>query len=104
MKKSMYFRNPVFHPGMNVTVRRGRKWAPVMGQEVDIVDLENDAVLMSVKVKETLLLPFEEIDPELLKIEHDPACRTKSGLLKELKSTYDGFSEKEEVTVVRFEV
>lgn len=82
-KKKLKFSNPVFHKGLNLTVRRGTKWA-------------------SEEFERVIVKRFCDIEPSEIKCEHDPKCRTKQGLLKELKRVYENFSEKEIVTLVYF--
>lgn len=94
--KELKFNNPVFHSGVNVTVRRGLKW---IFEDCAIVSDQNAALNHQ---------PFKFSDlknfPEFLLKEHDPECRTYEGLLKIMKETYNNFDENEAVTVVWFTI
>lgn len=93
--KQLLFSNPVFHPGRNITCRRGIKWA-----------LETDAVIDGVgSVKLTpRVMRFADVTDSDVEFEHDPACRTADGLRRELERVYPGFRTTEIVTLVEFVV
>lgn len=86
------FDNPIFHEGVNVTVRSGDKWAkrlrlgdyfvPVRSGCVEDAPLHVDCVIGIV------YCPFDELPEGLLMHEHDPACQTKEGLAAELDRIY----------------
>lgn len=107
---SLNFNNPVFHEGLNVSVRRGLKWyyrlelttprhpvrlttgryTPIRGKEIGHL--------------EARVFRCCDIPLELLSMEHDPACRTRRGLQRGMEEAYPGFDRREIVTVVIFEV
>ena len=85
------FQNPVFHDGINVTVRNGDKWArklklgdhlmPTRTGETPPYDSQN-------RVIGIYYCSLDELPATVLRQEHDPKCRTKSGLAAELDSVY----------------
>jgi len=101
--KKLLFENPTFEEGTNVTVRRGDKWAEEEGTLVSLCDLEENQVARGI-ITRTHTLPFEEIPAAWLAVEHDPACRTREGLLAVMQDIYPGFEETDLVTVVLFDV
>lgn len=108
------FGNPVFRPGINLTVRKGNKWMgaesrgygsmpqghyEIMGPD-EIIDGE-------VEVLETRRRPFNYFAGQfgILSFEHDPDCRNFAGLLADMQRAYGkGFTKKDEVTLVFFRV
>lgn len=53
-------------------------------------------------ILETKVIPFNSLTTDLLEFEHDPSCRTKEGLYKEMCKVYPNFNENEIVTLVYF--
>ena len=92
------FSNPVFHAGTNLTVRRGLKWYREQWATVDVWGVKGVVRLSCMSHRFSLLTDHWVRD------EHDPACRTVAGLLAEMQRVYPGFSENEEVTLVRFDL
>lgn len=110
---NLLFKNPVFNNGRNTTVRRGTKWDnPPVPTEFGfpVIDTANQydgngnlkikgfADNVTFKVKR-----FCDITPKDICLEHDPICRTLTGLLEVMKNTYDNFDETEIVTLVSFD-
>lgn len=101
---NLLFKNPVFHKGLNVSVRNGPKWGFLVspGDEVTLQETGGE-----VKGTATIILTqtrkFDELPECWLKYEHDPNCRTLDGLEKELFRVY-GDSFGPDVTVIFFEV
>jgi len=103
----LLFDNFSFKAGENLTVRRGTKW------QSEKPDSEYGYYLGSTKdpskilgfagFNKTKALPFNAIKDEDLVDEHDPNCRTYSGLLKGMKEIYPDFDEREIVTLIYFE-
>lgn len=86
----------------NVTVRRGYKWADLrIGEEVALTSNGHETGLIG-KVKEIRILAFRDIRKDDLKFEHDPTCRTRTGLLREMRRAYPDFSEGEPVVLVTY--
>jgi hypothetical protein len=94
LRPKLLFNNPVFHAGINLTVRRGTKWDGI-----------KEAYIEDVGIREikTRSFRFFDLDDTDLKNEHDASCRDYQGLLKEMRQVYPGFSENEIVTLVEFE-
>lgn len=105
MQYELFFRNPVFHNGLNATVRKGEKWMNVaIGDSLLIKESEKESVISTGVVIGKLLLPFELIPESLLQYEHDPSCRNPSGLFAELKRVYSDISQNDLVTVILFTI
>ena len=106
MLKKLLFSNPVFHDGINVTVRNGYKWADALGEIVDVVDadaVEPEEPMMA-HVLGVLTMQLDKIPESILEHEHDPNCRTPEGILQEMQSVYgDDLQEDAPVTVLFFE-
>ncbi|MEK7191970.1 MAG: hypothetical protein AAB646_00440 [Patescibacteria group bacterium] len=103
MIHELLFQNPVFHQGLNVTVRNGDKWMrPNVGDKLSIKETGKDAVISEGVVIGKALLPIRLVPETLLQYEHDPSCRNLTGLLTEMKRVYPDFSEDSLVTVLLF--
>ena len=107
---NLYFQNSVFSKGWNVSIRRGIKWDTLPKNDVCIVDA-NDSLnedgttkVLHVVDIQTKVLRFCDLTDNDLQQEHDPECRTVSGLLEVMKNVYSGFDERELVTLVTFSV
>lgn len=94
--KRLEFSNPVFKPGRNITVRRGRKWSV---ESIAAVQVGMSLVVVELS---SLTYMFSQLSDHILRDEHDPSCRTVDGLFKEMCRVYPGFDRNEEVTVVTF--
>jgi len=80
------FKRPVFKRGINYTVRLGTKWANVrVGREIKIANTKKTAYICY--VTRCLLLMLVRMQ-EILRNEHDPSCRTFTGLVRELQRVY----------------
>jgi hypothetical protein len=98
------FINPVYHQGLNVTVRRGIKWydKAKIGDKVWINQTGNncpeiDGIIVGLKYEQFLYLRKDE-----LAFEHDPDCKDISGLRKAMIRAYPDFTDDEDVTVLSF--
>ena len=106
----LYFLNPVFVGGENITVRRGTKWDNAPKKEVYIVDTKDplkedgETKVLHVVDISTRVFRFSDLRDSDLISEHDPKCRTVEGLLSVMKRTYPGFDERELVTIVSFNI
>lgn len=103
----MLFQNPVFNKGLNVTVRNGSKWMKVeIGDTLLIKGVSEESSATEIDQIGTLagkaLLPMRFVPDVFLIYEHDPYCRTRDGLLAEMKKVYQDFSENNIVTVLLF--
>lgn len=92
------FSNPVFHAGTNLTVRRGTKWH---GREWAALRVGEASLTVRLS---TMTHKLVWLDDHWLRDEHDPACRTVSGLVAEMERVYPGFDPYEDVTLVRFDL
>ena len=93
------FARAVFRAGRNTTVRRGTRWLGVTRARLQL----GDGRLSDPVALETEARPFRELDAHALRDEHDPACRTPSGLFAELARHYPGFGVDETVTLCHFQ-
>jgi hypothetical protein len=82
--------NNNFHSGLNVTVRRGLKYAHTLeiNEEVDMRNLAGEP-LGKAKVQCMYVGPIEYIPESFLKDEHDPKCSKIGGLIEVLQNCYD---------------
>lgn len=110
--KTLFFLNPVFKDGENLTVRRGVKWATLVvpGESVQIVRTPDpkgvdygDKVVFG-KVTRVVLKRMCDTVHKELRLEHDPACHTQAGLLRAMRKAYPDFSPEEICTLLFFEV
>lgn len=105
MDYELFFQNPQFHKGLNVTVRNGDKWMKVnVGDMLFIKETGKKRLIANGTVVGKALLPAKLIPKELLQYEHDPSCRNIDGLLLEMKRVYPDFSENNLVTVLLFDL
>jgi hypothetical protein len=94
----LQFTRHIFKPGRNITVRRGLKWDRVPNALIDFGDGRH----FMLATLSTLTYQFHQLDDHMLRDEHDPTCRTVTGLFDELSRVYPGFSRHEDVTLVSF--
>lgn len=100
----LYFANPFFNDGVNVTVRRGVKWSLATG-EVPIVDVDSGAEVGTAKITGCKVKRLCDITASDVENEHDPACRCWIGLLAEMRKLYGcDFDENEIVTILEFTI
>ena len=96
----------IHHSGLNVTVRRGYKWAEVnIGEEVILstkgVPNEGDyrkAIIRAITIK-----PFNLITSREITLEHDPLCTTPDGLLTAMQRAYPDFKEDDVCVLLTYE-
>lgn len=103
----LLFLNPVLNKGVNVTVRRGTKWADkaVVGDEVLIFETgKMDHCFGKAEIIGLACLPCNMIPAEWLMLEHDATCKTQHGLEKAMKRAYPNFKSDDIVTVLLFEL
>lgn len=101
----LQFKNPEFHKGLNVTIRRGLKWYAnaSVGDKIKIVRTgEEDIPLATGMIVGLKPQNFLAIRPDDLAFEHDPACTNWDGLIFAMERAYPDFKEDEEITVVSF--
>lgn len=103
MQHELLFQNPVFHAGLNVTVRNGDKWMKAnIGDSLAIKETGKDKVIKVGVVVGKALLPAKFIPESLLQYEHDLSCHNLMGLLTEMKRIYPDFSKNSLVTILFF--
>jgi len=104
MLKQLLFSNPVFHDGINVTVRNGYKWADALGEIVDVMNTDGVSAPEMAHVLGVLTTQLDKIPESILEHEHDPSCRTLAGIAKEMRKVYGNqIQDNEPVTVLFFE-
>lgn len=105
-KHDLLFLNPTFHPGLNVTVRDGNKWQKAhIGDTLRIKKTGSDKVIYNATVTGRAYVPFKLIPQEWLAYEHDPACRTRDGLLQNgMLPAYPDFNEEQYVIILLFSI
>jgi hypothetical protein len=105
MMKTIEFKNPEFRRGLQVTVRRGRKWLDlIVGEVVKLVDTAGKIKPRTAEVVGVMCCRFHDIPQGTLDLEHDPQCVDRYVLLDEMRRCYEGFEPWEVVTVVFFMV
>jgi hypothetical protein len=105
MQYDLYFTNPVFHSGLNMTVRDGDKWMKAnVGDTVMLKETGRDHTIAPAKVMGKAHIPFNLIPESWLACEHDPACRNLGGLFAAMSRVYPGFSLHNYVTVLFFKI
>ena len=102
----MKFANPVFESGINLTVRKGDKWADLQSRQVvTLTNEDKDNVLGFAMILDVVHLnSFREIikHEALLGFGHDSRCRDFMGLLCVMKEMYPDFTPDDSVTLVFF--
>lgn len=90
-KHTIKFQNPVGLVGRFVTVRKGPKWSDRLqspGVEVILADTKTETPLAVAEVENVWRGPLHLLPALMLEMEHDPLCRTFSGLVACLQGTY----------------
>lgn len=100
----MLFKQMIHNRTINVTVRRGSKWADLGRDQEIVLASQNGTTTQKAHVICAQIMPFSHIPDALIEHEHDPECRDRDGLLKTMQSVYPGFMETEAVTVVLYYV
>jgi len=104
----LLFKNATFNDGVNVTFRKGPKWAQLglrRGDTLEIADSSDpDSIISEVYVSHVSAPRFiDNFQPSTFSKAHDPRCRTKEGLIDVLGETYGSFDpEKDLVVMVEF--
>ncbi len=99
------FQNPVFFdpPLTQLTVRKGEKWSRRVSPGTIVTVAETGGEdLGEVEITAVLLTRLADIPLSILEREHDPSCRTYSGLVSEMQRVYPGFEETDVVTALFF--
>jgi len=100
------FKNPVFHKGINYTVRNGSMWYRRLVDEASV--LRSDVLIdgIEIKVVDVLMCKYRDIPAFVLEYEHDPDCRNFAGLSKAMQCAYPNWTGNPQkiVTCIGFEV
>ena len=103
--KTLLFSNPVFHNGINVTCRNGYKWAGEMGSIVNVRDTDGTTDYGLAHVLGVMTVCLDRVPESVLALEHDPSCRTREGIIAEMKEVYgDDLKDDAPTTVLFFEL
>jgi len=93
--------------GEATTCRKGLRWYNQVNvdDEVNLVldgaEIPNHIIGRAV-VTRLWFGWFRQVPALFLEIEHDPTCRTYSGLFAGMKAAYDGFKDTDLVTVIQY--
>lgn len=98
----LYFLNPVFNKGTNLTCRKGIKWATATGK-VPIYETGTENFHGFANIIDVQVMPFNMLEDEDLRYEHDPSCHDVRGLNDAMHGAYPNFDERELVTLVYFD-
>jgi len=109
MQHILLFTKPEFRPGLNVTVRRGKRWFDTssVNDELNIYRTGNENPHERIafgKIEGLAYIPFLSIPSDWLAVEHDRACHDLNGLLKAMVQAYPDFNPMEIVTVILFRI
>lgn len=104
----LLFKNPVFKPGKNVTVRRGIKWAlpmEVTPRGIPVCDTYAPNIILGYATNVVAKMKrFCDIKVSEIADEHDEKCQTIAGLHEAMIRAYgEGFDFKEIVTILEFD-
>jgi hypothetical protein len=106
MRYAVEFENPIFHRGVNITVRLGMKWMEALniGDTISLIKPGERVTAVSRVGEVTGLacIPFNFMPAEWLRFEHNPNCQTLSGLLDTLHNIYGSFGAFAPVTIIFF--
>ena len=102
MHRTLLFSNPVFHNGINVTCRNGYKWSDAQGELVHVKDSDSDEDYGMAHILGVLTCKLDKIPEEVLTLEHDPSCRTREGIIAEMKRVYGKELRRDAPTTVLF--
>jgi len=104
MKKiRMPFSSPIFHKGLNCTVRLGEKWKSKLKVGDEFL-VESEGKTWTMEVKRLLVARLKDLTDEDIKYEHEPSARTPAGLKKEMKDIYPNITDDSVFTVIYFVV
>lgn len=103
------FKKPKFRKGLNVTVRKGTKWAERIGQVKEgkpfvVLEMfdENKNEIGFLFPWDVIIRNFGQVRYRHLIFEHDPNCRTVEGFKKVMQDIYGEIKEDEKVTFIYF--
>ena len=108
--KTVHFISGTFHPGLNITVRRGLAWSQkgLLPGETIILCVcpggHNHTVIGQARVAFVMVAQVAGIPDELIAYEHEASCRTKEGLLAAMSRVFGEVRSDEIMTVIGFEM
>lgn len=102
-KVKMPFSSPVFHDGLNCTVRLGEEWKNKLKVGDEFI-VETPEKTLTMEVTNIKVSKFSDLTEDDIKYEHEPSCRTLEGLKKEMREIYPNMTDDSVFTVVYFEV
>jgi len=108
--ETLHFISGTFHPGLNITVRRGLAWSQkglLPGETITLCVCpggHNHTVIGQARVAFVMAARVGTIPDELMAYEHEPSCRSKEGLLAAMSQVYGEVRSDEAVTVIGFEI
>jgi hypothetical protein len=102
----LYFDRPSFHEGVNLSIRRGVKWATKIHEHVLAYDskdeLHGGEPIFYCEIVDQKVMKFVDIPKDDFKIIHDKDNQSYEKMLEEMKRIYGDFSEHEIVTLLYF--
>jgi hypothetical protein len=105
MNRILEFKTMEFKDGLNLTVRNGDKWRSVkVGEILDIQETGSKKTTKRAKVEAVKTCLFTGITPFDLECEHDPSCRTLTGLVDAMDRAYGPCNWGPGVTLVFFTI
>lgn len=97
---------------VNLTVRKGLKWSDL--KVGDVIELRETGAeppagtgdVVYATIYDVKIMPFNALMNyhRMIQLEHDPHCRTYTGLFETMRKVYDGFLQHELVTLVFYEL
>lgn len=100
--KVMYFQDWTFHPGLNLTVRRGIEWAIGGKGLVEAQHVWQKVPKTYLKIKDIRIIPFVDLPSAWVMYSHSiPDLRS---LYRHMTALYEHFDPHEIVTCVFFEL
>ena len=105
MQHEILFVNPVFHEGLNITVRAGDGLMKIdVGDELLCKETDTGELICEAKVVGKALVPFELIPETWLGFGYDHDCMDYPGLFRIMKEVYPNFTADSPVTVLLFNI
>jgi len=103
----LYFDKPEFHKGINLSIRRGVKWATKIMEHVLAYDAKSEfsnhsQPIFNCEVVEQKVMKYEDIPKKDFELIHDTECQSYESMYEEMKRIYGTFSDKEIVTLLYF--
>lgn len=99
----IYFQNPVFNDQYGTTVRLGTKWRYTeIDTHKEVCQTGSDTVIGYMHILGVLAVTLGTIPSEYIEINHDPSCRTRKGLLREMKRVYGSHVDQSDIVTVLY--